>query len=106
MTYKKALPTAIQGIGVIALLVSSQGAMAADWDLSGFIRQEGAYSLDNGGRENYWNQGGNMYNGNPTDNVVHEIAGIVPTEITRPKELEEDNDWNLMMTRAQLDIDA
>ena len=52
MTYKKALPTAIQGIGVIALLVSSQGAMAADWDLSGFIRQEGAYSLDNGAQTN------------------------------------------------------
>ena len=30
----------------------------------------------------------------------------MPDTITRPKSLEEDNDWNLNMTRAQLDIDA
>ena len=32
MTDKKAASNAIQGVGVIALLVSAQGAMAADWD--------------------------------------------------------------------------
>lgn len=106
MTDKKAATTAIQGVGAIALLVSAQGAMAADWDFSGFIRQEGAYSLSEGGRENYWNQGGNMYNGNPTINTINEAVGIVPATITRPKSLEEDNDWNLNMTRGQLDIDA
>jgi hypothetical protein len=106
MTDKKAATTAIQGVGAIALLVSAQGAIAADWDFSGFIRQEGAYSLSEGGRENYWNQGGNIYNGNPTVNTINQAVGIVPDTITRPKSLEEDNDWNLNMTRAQLDIDA
>lgn len=106
MTDKKTATTAIQGVGAIALLVSAHGAMAVDWDLSGFIRQEGAYSLSEGGRENYWNQGGNIYNGNPTINTVNELVGIVPPTITRPKSLEEDNDWNLNMTRGQLDIDA
>ena len=99
MTYKKTATTALQGAGAIALLVSAQATVAADWDLSGFIRQEGAYSLSEGGRENYWNQGGNMYNGNTVTNSFG-------TEITRPKSFEEDNDWNLNMTRLQFDIDA
>ena len=99
MTHKKTATTALQGAGAIALLVSAQATVAADWDLSGFIRQEGAYSLSEGGRENYWNQGGNMYNGNTVTNSFG-------TEITRPKSFEEDNDWNLNMTRLQFDIDA
>lgn len=106
MTYKKRATTAIQGIGATVLLVSAQAAVAADWDMSGFIRQEGAYSLSNGGRENYWNQGGNIYNGKPIVNSVNEAVGIVPPTVTRPKSLEEDNDWNQNMTRLQLDIDA
>ena len=99
MTYKKTATNAIQGVGAIALLVSAQGAIAADWDLSGFIRQEGAYSLSEGGRENYWNQGGNIYNGK-------EIVNSLGIPQTRPASFEEDNDWNLNITRGQLDIDA
>ena len=99
MTDKKTATTAIQGVGAIALLVSAHGAMAVDWDLSGFIRQEGAYSLSEGGRENYWNQGGNIYNGK-------EIVNSLGIPQTRPASFEEDNDWNLNITRGQLDIDA
>ena len=99
MTYKKRATTAIQGIGTMALMFSTQAALAADWDMSGFIRQEGAYSLSNGGRENYWDQGGNMYNGK-------EIVNSLGFTVERPKSLDEDNDWNLNMTRGQLDIDA
>ena len=99
MTDKKTAITAIQGVGAIALLVSAQGAIAADWDLSGFIRQEGAYSLSEGGRENYWNQGGNIYNGK-------EIVNSLGIPQTRPASFDEDNDWNLNITRGQLDIDA
>jgi hypothetical protein len=99
MKYKKSATTAIQGIGATVLLVSAQAGVAADWDMSGFIRQEGAYALDNGGLENYWNQGGNIYKGK----VIIKSLGF---PITRPKSFEEDNDWNLNMTRFQLDIDA
>ena len=106
MTYKKRATTAIHGVGTMALLLSAQAAVAADWDMSGFIRQEGAYSLSNGGRENYWNQGGNIYNGKPIVNSVNEALGIVPPTVTRPKSLDEDNDWNMNMTRIQFDIDA
>ena len=99
MTDKKTATSALQGVGLIALLVSAQGVTAADWDMSGFIRQEGAYSLSDGGRENYWNQGGNIYNGK-------EIVNSLGIPQTRPESFEEDNDWNLNMTRGQLDIDA
>lgn len=99
MTYKKKATTAIQGIGTMALMCSAQAALAADWDMSGFIRQEGAYSLSDGGRENYWDQGGNMYNGK-------EIVNSLGFTVERPKSFDEDNDWNLNITRGQLDIDA
>ena len=99
MTYKKTATNAMQGVGAIALLISAQGAIAADWDLSGFIRQEGAYSLSEGGRENYWDQGGNIYNGK-------EVVNSLGIPQTRPASFEEDNDWNLNITRGQLDIDA
>ncbi len=99
MTDKKTATSALQGVGLIALLVSAPGVTAADWDMSGFIRQEGAYSLSDGGRENYWNQGGNIYNGK-------EIVNSLGIPQTRPESFEEDNDWNLNMTRGQLDIDA
>jgi hypothetical protein len=99
MTHKKTATNAMQGVGAIALLISAQGAIAADWDLSGFIRQEGAYSLSEGGRENYWNQGGNIYNGK-------EIVNSLGIPQTRPASFDEDNDWNLNITRGQLDIDA
>ena len=98
MKYKKC-NTGFQGFCAATVLLSSPLAVATDWDFSGFIRQEGAYSLSEGGRENYWNQGGNIYNGK-------EIVNSLGIPITRPKSLEEDNDWNLTATRAELDIDA
>ncbi len=98
MNYKKC-NTGFQGFCAATVLLSSPLAVAVDWDFSGFIRQEGAYSLSEGGRENYWNQGGNIYNGK-------EIINSLGIPITRPKALEEDNDWNLTATRAELDIDA
>ncbi|MEM8660197.1 MAG: DUF1302 family protein [Pseudomonadota bacterium] len=99
MKIRKTAPTALQGMSAIALLVSSQAALSADWDMTGFIRQEGAYALSDGGRENYWNQSGNIYNGRPTVNSLGNT-------ITRPASFEEDNDWNLNMTRVQFDIDV
>lgn len=93
------LTRTLQGVGMLALMTSTQAALAADWDFSGFVRQEGAYSLEEGGRENYWNQGGNVYNGK-------EVINSLGIPITRPASLEEDNDWNLTATRAELDIDA
>jgi hypothetical protein len=102
MKYK----TVTQGIGAIALMVSAQATIAANWDFSGFIRQEGAYKISDGGRENYWNQQGNIYNGKSIPSVTAPLIGSTPSEFVRPADLEEDNDWNLMATRAEFDIDA
>lgn len=100
----KALRNAFQGISAVAILALAQLATAADWNISGFIRQEGAYKLGSGD-ENYWNQHGNLYNNVPTVNAVNAILGIQPAEITRPN-YTEDNDWNHMMTRFELDIEG
>ena len=48
--------------GLVVLAGLSQSALAVDWYVSGFIRQEGAYSIDSS-NENPWNQSGNVYNG-------------------------------------------
>jgi hypothetical protein len=101
----KILSRAIQGLCTATVVASCPSALAVDWDFSGFIRQEGAYSLSNGGREDYWNQSGNIYNGKPIPNTLN-VYGLQPAEFVRPKSLDENNDWNLMMTRAEFDIDA
>ena len=109
-----------------------QKAEAIDWNISGFIRQEGAVSLDSG-KENYYNQGGNIYNDVDVPNVlaagvtgalVNNQAGVDLSTFAAPanfnrKELfygaagvestasfAEDNDWNLVQTRIELDIGA
>lgn len=101
----KKLTRAIQALCAATVAASAPSVLAADWDFSGFIRQEGAYSLSDGGRENYWNQGGNIYNGKPIPNTLNQF-GLQPAEFLRPASLEEDNDWNMMVTRAEFDIDA
>jgi hypothetical protein len=121
--------------GVAAALVLMpfayiQKAEAIDWNVSGFIRQEGAVSLDSG-KENYYNQGGNIFNdidvANPMAAPVQgalraNVPGLeefVAPSTTNRKEIiysldgnhqmksfAEDNDWNLVQTRIELDIDA
>ena len=61
----------------------SQSALAIDWYVSGFVRQEGAYSIDSN-NENPWNQSGNVYNGVAAPNAVDTLLGIPPgTNSTR-----------------------
>ena len=83
----------------------SQSALAIDWYVSGFVRQEGAYSIDSN-NENPWNQSGNVYNGVAAPNAVDTLLGIPPGTVTRPASFTESNDWNVMFTRAEIDIDA
>lgn len=90
---------------LIFLAGLSQSALAVDWYVSGFIRQEGAYSVDSS-NENPWNQSGNVFNGVEAPNAVEPLLGILPGTVTRPASFTENNDWNVMFTRAELDIDA
>ena len=96
---------ALTKAGLLVLAGLSQSALAIDWYISGFIRQEGAYSIDNS-NENPWNQSGNVYNGVEAPNAVEQLLGLTPGTVTRPDSFTESNDWNVMFTRAELDIDA
>ncbi len=83
--------------GTVCLLAASSMTWAADVSVSGFIRQEMAFSLNND--ENIFNQGANEFNGVP---VTSAFSGL---EITRDVGEDADNDWNLMATRAELDFE-
>ena len=105
------IKTILTGTLSVALIIPTQLAYSADWYFSGFMRQEGAFSLDND-KQNPWNQAGNAYNGVPTNNVA-ELGAIAQGAAvpgggikTRPESYNETNDWNVMFTRAELDIDV
>ena len=104
--YNKRLTRALQGLAVSSAIAWAPMASAIDWTVSGFLRQEMAYKLDSGD-ENFWNQQGIVWNGKPQQNLIdgqtYERFGSPFT----PKSYgEEDNDWNLMATRGELDIEA
>ena len=104
-TDQRSVKGALTKAGLVLLTGLSQSALAVDWYVSGFIRQEGAYSL-NSSNENPWNQSGNVYNGVEAPNAVEQLLGLSPGTVTRPASYTESNDWNVMFTRAELDIDA
>ena len=79
----------------VSVAMLSTSVHAADVTVSGFVRQEMAYKTSDD--ENIFNQGGNIFNGKA---VTSNFSGI---DITRPGE-NEDNDWGLMATRAELDF--
>jgi hypothetical protein len=104
--HKKQLTRALQGLAVASAVAWAPMASAIDWTVSGFLRQEMAWKLDSGD-ENFWNQQGIVWNGKPQQNLVdggtYQRFGSPFT----PKSYgEEDNDWNLMATRGELDIEA
>jgi len=97
------LATAVRGVVLTSLVGATPAALAVDFNVSGFIRQEMAYKLTDD--ENPFNQQGNIYNGKPTPNYVfNNILGI-PFDVTR-QDFGESNDWNLMATRGEIDIQA
>ena len=104
MLKPKQLKTILAGSLSVALLTPASLAYSADWYLSGFVRQEGAFSLNND-KQNPWNQAGNAYNGVATPNTVEQAFGMEGMT-TRPESYSKTNDWNVMFTRAELDIDV
>ena len=113
--YNKRLTRALQGLAVSSAVAWAPMAAAIDWTVSGFIRQEAAYKLGSGD-ENFWNQGGNTFNGKAQQNLIdgqsytrfqtNPIVPIFTFDSQAGGYGEEDNDWNLMATRAELDIEA
>ncbi len=99
------------------LLLCSTGANALNVSVSGFIRQEMAYKLNND--ENPVNHHGTPTNGQtvPNEALLHPgsfalldaltggaaTGGFLPTSFTKVDEGNE-NDWNVFATKAEVDI--
>lgn len=86
------------GGAVFGMLLSSEPLLAQDSSVSfaGLIRQEMALSIGDG---NPFNQHANPFNDKP---MVNRITGLTNT---RP-DYSHDNDWNLMATRIEVDMNA
>jgi hypothetical protein len=74
-------------------ILMSQGAMAVEWDVSGFVRAEVAVKTSE------MNWAGNSFNGKSVANTG--LAG--PATLTRPGSQANDTDFNLFATRLELD---
>ena len=97
----------------------SPAVTAFDYTVSGFIRQEMAYKLNNDQNPN--NANGNPHNGNYYTNLVTEdlvacaavdilagvgcLNGTLPRTLNR-KELSQENEWNVNATRVEVDFTA
>ncbi len=83
------------GGAAVGMMLSSGVALAVDYQFSGFIRQEMAYNLGGG---NPANQGGNRFNNRDVTNDLGETFSR--------NGMDHDNDWNLMATRVELDMNV
>lgn len=101
---RKSLKTAGGLLLGAALSVTAFAApvLAADINVQGFIRQEGAVKLNS--KENPFNQKGNLFNQRPVTLDSTLLGGGVTTA-TRPIG-RADNDANLMATRLEIDFQA
>lgn len=82
-------------------------AHGADWELSGFVREEIAVRV--GGENNRFNQQGNVFNGKSVANqgLGPLLApGVAPTTLTRPGSLKDNNNFNMFATRLEVAADG
>ncbi|OUS13726.1 hypothetical protein A9Q89_01775 [Gammaproteobacteria bacterium 53_120_T64] len=93
------------GVSMLALAGApflSPSVSAFDYSVSGFIRQEMAYKLNN--EENPNTTGGNHFNGK--DYLTQGKLLPVPngTLLTSREDHSTDNDWNVFATKAEVDV--
>ena len=90
-----------------ALILSSASTIstttwALDYTISGFIRQEMAYKLNND--ENPNNTGGNKFNGK-SFYTQGKLTGAPPGELLNSRDDNSThNDWNVFATKSEIDI--
>ncbi len=91
------------GVSMLALAgvpFASPVVSAFDVSVSGFIRQEMAYKLNNNENPNI--TGGNRYNGK---DYVSKGALLPPGQVLNSRDdLSTDNDWNVFATKSELDF--
>lgn len=89
-----------------ALVVPVAGH-GADWEVSGFVREEIAVRV--GGEDNPFNQQGNVFNGKsvPNTGLGPLLApGVAPDTLTRPASWKDSNTFNMFATRLELALDG
>ena len=105
----------VSALAIAALPFYSPVASAVDFKVSGFIRQEMAYKINN--KENENNRSGSRFNGEvlySDGKVSRKVNSLIPglnpippgTPINSQKDLSKENDWNVFATRAEIDIKA
>ncbi len=90
-----------------ALMVASAWSQAGDWQVSGLLREDAAARV--GGATNSANQQGNIFDGVSTPNTglgPFLAPGASPATFTRPAALARENRWNLLESRAELNVDG
>ena len=90
-----------------AVLAAPTWGYAADWQITGLVREEVAGR--DGNMANATNQQGNHFNGVavPNDGLGPFLApGLSPATLTRPASLHENNTWNLISTRFEVNFDG
>lgn len=92
-------------VAVSAALLASASLQAIEIEYDGFIRTEMAVKAE--GDENFFNERGNQFNGVTVNRLGVNLATgeLVPDTVTRSIP-EADNDFNMLMLRGELGIDA
>ncbi|NMF98858.1 DUF1302 domain-containing protein [Aromatoleum toluolicum] len=91
----------------IAALLAPASTLAAEWQFSGFVREEIAVRV--GGEDNPANQQGNVFNGKAVPNTglgPFLAPGVAPATLTRPGSLKDSNTFNMFATRVELAADG
>lgn len=87
-----------------AMAAVSTAAAAAEWTVSGLIREEIAVKMTGDQNENNW--GGNAFNGVAVPNTFAKRVLGVDSTLTRPGSQKEKPDLNMFATRAELNLDG
>lgn len=90
-----------------ALMVASAWGQAAEWQVSGLVREDAAARF--GGEANPANQQGNIFDGVqvPNSGLGPFLApGLSPATLNRPAALARDNRWNMLQSRLELNVDG
>lgn len=83
---------------------STQMAVAADWTVSGMLRQEVAIKLTDD--QNHYNWGGNSFNGVAVENQYTKQVLGTSTTLMRPESQKESPGLNMFATRLELNLDG
>jgi len=102
MINKKQAKLGVSMLALAGVPFVSPAVSAFDVSVSGFIRQEMAYKLNNNENPNL--QGGNYFNGKSYA-TKGKLSGFPDgTIISGRRDLSTDNDWNVFATKAEVDV--